>query len=255
MPNSGALDTGVKVIPHFPLVVPVEFSAKKRCNIIGFNGMDGCADDVLIDGLEIRLAFEHDVCGTLYLHEAPIVSTGEMANHGAEFLSELIQVLLKFADVNMGGQFLCFGKVIDGEEAIINLGVSHSPLVHFRCEVVVSVEVELQTEGSPGGHPHVTEAQVFDDEVEIVVETLAPGVLKECFPCPLIVPGLERGALLHCREDMHEPWMITTAGNDFLDAFIFAEVFATNELDFHTGISCDTFCVFADVLPARAQQI
>jgi hypothetical protein len=88
-------------------------------------------------------------------------------------------------------------------------------------------------------------------EVEIVMQTLGLGVLQETLAGLLVVPGLKRRTRLHCREDMHQPWMIPSASDDLLDAFLFAEILATNKLDFQTVVSRHLLCVFPNLLSQR----
>jgi hypothetical protein len=252
--NPGSLDTSMKVVSHFTLVVSVEFATEERGNVIGLYSMNSCTNHVLIKGLQIYLAFEDYVCGILNLHEAPIVTRGEMSNDRAEFLSKLIEVLLKPSYVNVIGKFLCFGKVIDGKKGIVDLSATNALLVHFGGQLIVSVEVELQTKRSPRGYPHIAQAQVLGHEVEIVMETLGIGVLQEGFARFLVVPGLERWAWLHSREDMHQSWMITPTSDDFLDPLLLAEVFATNKLYFQTGVSCDLFSIFPNLFSQRLRK-
>ena len=83
------------------------------------------------------------------------------------------------------------------------------------------------------------------------METLGLGVLQEGFARLLVVPGLERWAWLHSREDMHQSWMITPTRDDFLDPLLLAEVFATNKLYFQTGVSCDLFSIFPNLFSQR----
>jgi len=249
--NSGALDASMKVVAHFALVVSVEFSTKEDRNVIGFYGMDGRPNDVLVDGLKIGLAFEDDVGAILYLHEAPIVTSREMSNHRAEFLSKLVELLLKPFYVNVIGQLLCSGKVIDAKKGIVDLGVTNALLVHFCRQLVVPIEIELQTEGSPRRDSHIAQAQILDYEVEVVMETLCLGVLQESLARLLVVPGRERRASFHCREDMHHTRMITAACNYFLDAIFFAEILATNKLYLQTAVSCYFLCVFPNLLSQR----
>lgn len=141
--NPGSLDTSMKVVSYFILVVSVEFAAKERGDIIGFYSMNGCTNHVLIKRLQICLAFEDYVCGILNLHEAPIVPRREISNDRAEFLSKLIEVLLKSSYVNVIGKCLCCSKVIDGKKGVVYLSATNALLVHFGGQLIMSVEVEL----------------------------------------------------------------------------------------------------------------
>src|SRR5829696_6719911 len=75
----------------------------------------------------------------------------------------------------------------------------------------------------------MTEAKVWVDEVEVVVEALAAVGLEEGIPGVLVVPRLERGAGLHGAEDVHQAGSGAALGEDLLDAVLLAE--GTNPSD------------------------
>ena len=67
------LNTEVEAVPQFVLIIPVQLLAQERGHMLGFDGMDGGARQVLIEGLQVRLAAEDDIGRLLGLIQAPVV--------------------------------------------------------------------------------------------------------------------------------------------------------------------------------------
>ena len=57
---------------------------------------------------------------------------------------------------------------------------------------MVAVEVELHAEGAPSGYPHITQAELLIDEIEVVVQTLPVIGFEEGSVRFLIMPRLCR---------------------------------------------------------------
>jgi len=87
---------------------------------------------------------------------------------------------------------------------------------------VVSVEVELQPEGAPGGYAQVAEAELGVDEIEVVMEALAAVADEVGLPGLLVVPRLVGGAHLETGEDVNQSRMGSALLDDGLDAFFLA---------------------------------
>lgn len=112
----------------------------------------------------------------------------------------------------------------------------------------MAVEVELQPERSPRRNPQVAEAQVRVDEVEVVMEALGLSSLQVRAVRLLVVPGPERHAGLHGREDVNESRMVSTLGQDLLDPVLLSEVLPTDELNLEPFPSGDLLGVGADLI-------
>ena len=70
-------------------------------------------------------------------------------------------------------QFLCGGRISDGGEGVVQQGVGYVAAVQLARQPVVAIAVKLQPEGTPGGYPEVTQAEILIDEIEVVVQALA----------------------------------------------------------------------------------
>ncbi len=61
MPDSGSLDAGIEIVAHFILIVAMKFSTQKGCDVIGFDGMDSRANELILDRFQIPLTFEDNI--------------------------------------------------------------------------------------------------------------------------------------------------------------------------------------------------
>jgi hypothetical protein len=113
----------------------------------------------------------------------------------------------------------------------------------------VAVEVELEPEWRPGREAEIAQTEQRVDEVEIVMDALAVLVPKEGLAGPLVVPGLERAARFHGREDVNQPGLITACFEDFLDANLLAGMAVANEFNDQSVIRREPLGVVADLIP------
>jgi len=190
--DSSPFDSGVKVIPDLPLVSASELPSQKGSDLLGLHGVDGRTRDGFVERTQITLIFEDHIKGKLDLHQRPMVSRGEMPDHWAEFSCHLVQPPVEPFDIESIGQLLGLGKVLDLDKDILQETAGEVPLREPGGQLVVSVEVELQPEGSPGGHSQIAQPKVFQDEIEIVMDTLGFGAPKRGLPCLLVMPRFER---------------------------------------------------------------
>ena len=66
----------------------------------------------------------------------------------------------------------------------------------------------------------------------------------------LVMPGAISGAGFHGGEDVNEPGMIATFGNDRLDPVFFAKgLVAPDKLDLNTGLKCKLLGMVAQLIP------
>ena len=87
------------------------------------------------------------------------------------------------------------------------------------------------------------------DEVEVVMQTFRLGGLEGGLSGGLVVPGLERGAWFHRREDVDQTGVTTTLGDDYLDALLFSEVVTADELDLQSVLAGELLSACPDLLP------
>src|SRR4051812_13556399 len=76
------LDANVETVPHFAFEPGAELAAEKRCDVVGLDGVNSGARQVLVDNLQVRLLAENDIGGVLALVCAPVISSREIAITG-----------------------------------------------------------------------------------------------------------------------------------------------------------------------------
>jgi hypothetical protein len=161
----------------------------------------------------------------------------------------LIQPLVELFDIEGISQLLGFSEVLNLDKDILYETAGELPLGEPCGQLIVTIEVELQPEGSPGGHSQITQPQVFQDEVEIVMDTLGFGASEKSLPCLLVMPGLERRTGLQGREDMDQSRMFSSPGENLLDPFFFPKILFPDELDLQTIFLGQTLCMETDFIP------
>jgi hypothetical protein len=100
MADAGALDPSAEVVAQLVFVVAVELAAEEGGYVFGLHGVDGRARDRFVQGREISLEPEHDVCRILGLHQAPVVARfdAERADDGAVAFGKSIQSMVQSSD-------------------------------------------------------------------------------------------------------------------------------------------------------------
>jgi hypothetical protein len=113
----------------------------------------------------------------------------------------------------------------------------------------MSVKIELQPEGSPSRHPQIAQSQVFKDEVEIVMDALGFRAPEKGLARFLVMPGFEGRTGLHGREDMEQPRMIPTLGDDLLETFFLPEILLSDKFDLQTILLSQLLRMETDFVP------
>lgn len=103
MLDAGAFAADIKTIAHLSLELRHEFLAQEGGDVIGLDGVDGGAAEVLIQGLEIGLFAEHDVGRVLALVHAPEIVPAQAAMDGTEAAGELVQLAMQLLDAQIVG--------------------------------------------------------------------------------------------------------------------------------------------------------
>jgi len=127
MLDPSAFDPSVKIIAHFVPVSASELAAKKSSDVLGFNRVDGCPDQFLINRLQVDLTRKDDIGGVFDLHEAPMIPGFKMANDRAESIGELIELVMKSLRLDLIGQRLGFIPVLDESKGVTE---------HFKTDTV-----------------------------------------------------------------------------------------------------------------------
>ena len=108
----------------------------------------------------------------------------------------------------------------------------------------VAVEIDLQPEGAPGGHPDIAKAQIFIDEIEVVMETSALIWFQIGMGRLFVVPRFVCRARFHRGQDGDQAWLIATLLENLVDQPFFARLVATDKLNLDAVLGCQFLCVF-----------
>jgi hypothetical protein len=114
-----------------------------------------------------------DVGGVFALVHTPVILHTQSPEDRTIALGELAQFPVNPFRLPAVHHLLSARPVPDVNESIVEKAVVDLAFSQLARQPVVTVEVNLQTARQPGGHPHVTQAQLLVDEVEIVVQALA----------------------------------------------------------------------------------
>src|SRR3990172_2786048 len=170
----GALNTSVEVVAQLIPVAASELASEEGGDVVGFDRVDGRANQGVIEGMQVGLAMEDDVGGVLNLHDTPVVRSAELAGDRAVAGGKVVQGPVEALDGEGVGQGLGTGEVRDAAKAVIQLPEGDAGLPELDGQPVMAVAVELEAEGRPGGYPEVAKAELDVDEVEVVVGTSHP---------------------------------------------------------------------------------
>jgi hypothetical protein len=229
--NACSLHAGVEVIAHLILIITVQFSSQKGGDIVGLDGMYGRSDQFIVDGSKIVLTLENNVGGVFDLHNAPMIAILELPDGRTVTASVGIEYSVNASDIDDVGQLLRFLKVFDAHKTV----VEHSRIDAFAGQLsrqlVVAVEIELETKRRPRRHSEITQAKLGINEIEVVMQAFAAVVFEECFVCCLVMPGLIARTGLHGREYMHKAGMRTALNDDVLYTLLLAKVLLADEVD------------------------
>lgn len=221
----------MEVIAQFVLVSFGESAAQESGDIIRFNGMDGGAHQFFVNGSKVCLPSEDDIGGVFGLHDTPMITGVKATYDGAILPDDVIELPVQLIDVDGAGQLLGSFRVVDLDKGIVQHGITDPFPVQFSRQFIMPIEIELQSEGCPGRDPQVTQAEVGQDEVEVVMQTLAGCRLEKGTARLLVVPWFVCGAGFHRREDMNHPRMVAPLRDDGPNTSLFTEVGLPDELD------------------------
>jgi len=249
--DPGAHDAGVEVVAELVTVLTDELSAEEGRHVGCLHGVDGGADDRLVERGEVSLPPKDDVGGVLDLHEAPVVAELQRLDDRAAEGGVVIKNAVELVDVEVIGEPLSCLEVLDVHEGVVDEAVGDAGLIEPACEHVVAVEVDLQAEGAPRGHADVAKAELRVDEVEVVVEATAGPELEERLVGVLVVPGPVRRAGLHRREDVDQARVVTATIEHLLDEALLADLGGRHELDLDAVLVGEPLGVLADLVAQR----
>lgn len=242
-------NAGVKLVAHFALVIPMEFLPQESGDILRFNRVDRCTYQRVVQSLEVGLPSEDDVGCIFSLHDAPVILKAKLLDDRAVTLGENVESLVQVLNPDTIREPLGLFKVANLKKGVVFQHVGDAFLLKLGCQPIVPVEVELQSERSPGGDPQVAETELLVDEVEIVMKTFAGIVLEKGFMRFLVMPRLVTGTGFHGGEDVYQAGMMAALFEDLVDSILLAECLdLTNELDLDAILFGYSFGVLADFI-------
>jgi hypothetical protein len=255
MLNTCSLYAGAEVVAHLVLVIGVEISSQKGCDIVGLDSVYRRPDQFIINGCEIALPFENNICCIFGLHDAPMIALLEMRDDRTVETSIGIEYSVNAFDLEVIGQFLRFVKIFDVYKTIVEHGRLDTFVGHLNCQFVMTVEIKLEAKRCPCRHSQITQAKLGIDEIEVVMQTFAAVVLEKRFVGILVIPGLIARTWLHCREDMHQAGMRTALNNDILYALFLAKVLFADEVDGKAVLSGNCFSILPYLFSQRQRPL
>jgi len=104
--DTGSFNPRVKVIAHFVLVAAMEFTAEESGDILGFNRVNGSADNFVIDRFKVASLLEDYISGVFDLHKAPVAVIGKMTNDRTVLFNDFIQLPMNTFDIDVVSKLL-----------------------------------------------------------------------------------------------------------------------------------------------------
>ena len=251
MPDAGSLNSGMKVVAHLVGVIAVEFTSKKRGDILRFDRVNSGAHNLIIYRLKIALSLKDNVCSIFDLHDTPMITVGKVANNGTVLSDDSVKLSMYAFDVYLIGQLLSFAEVVNPYEAVVEQLKTNTFFIELGRQLVMAVAVELQPERSPCGHSQIAQSQLRRNEVEVIMQTPAGDRLEMSFVGFLVMPRFITSTRFHRREYMHQPWMRAALFYNLLDTLFFAEFLFAEKFDFQTIFLCQAFGICANLISQR----
>jgi hypothetical protein len=227
----------------------VELPSQEGCDLLGFDGVDRCTDDRVVEGMEVALVFENHIGRKLYLHQRPMVTRWKMPDHRAERFRHLIQPPMEGFDLEAIGEVLDFCKILHLHKGILQKTVGEILLAEKTGQLMVPVKIELQPKGSPGRDPQIAQPQIFKNDVEVVMDALRFGTSEKRSAGLFVMPGFERRTGFQGGENMDQPRLISTLGHDLFNSFFLPKILFPNKFDLQTILLGQTLGMETDFVP------
>lgn len=119
MTHACTLDAHVIAVAHFILVVTAEFFAQKGRDVIRLDGMNGGADQLAVDALQVCLSAKNDVGGIFRRFQAPVIGFFDLLQNRTIALGEFVQLAVQPCRIPSIGQLLRFLKIVNGGERVV----------------------------------------------------------------------------------------------------------------------------------------
>jgi len=249
--DASAFNANVEAIPHFVLIVAVEFASEEGGDVVGFDRMDRRSCQVIVNGRQIRLSFENNVGGVLGLIDAPMIGEPKMLVDGTETPGKFVEFPMKAASLPAVGNLLRPFPIGDLGECVVHQFECDSFALQLQGQPAMTIAVDLQSAGQPGRHSDVAKAQFFIHEIKIVVQAFALIGFQKGLAALFVMPRFECRALFHGRENPDQPRMLAAFGQHFFDPVFLAEVLFTNKFNLDSMIGCKLFSILPQLITER----
>jgi hypothetical protein len=247
--NASAFNSGVEIIADLSLIGPVKLSSQEGCYLLGFDSVDCRTDDRFVEGTQITLVFENHIGRELYLHQRPMVTRWKMPDHRAERFCHLIQPPMEGFDLEAIGEVLDFCEILHLRKGIFQKTAGEILLAGKAGQLVVPVKIELKPKGSPGRDPQIAQPQIFKDDVKVVMDAFRFGPSEKRSAGLFVMPGFERRTGFQGGENMDQPRMIPTLGDDLFNSFFLPEIPFPNKFDLQTPLLGQPLGMETDFIP------
>jgi hypothetical protein len=250
--NAVSFDSCRELAAQFPFEVCVQTPAEEHGQIVRFHGVSEGSNQFLINGGESLSVMENDIRSVFDLHEAPVNAGWKVHDDGEVLPNRAIQSFMQQPGREGVCQLLGFFKIIDVYEGVFDLLKSDIFLRKLNGEVIMSVAIELQSKGRPGGHAQIAKSENIVDEIKVVMETTAGIIFEEGLLGCLIMPGLEGCTCFHGRKDVNQTRMKSSLFENLFDAIFLAEgIDLVDKLDGDTMMDSQRLCVLTYLVPVR----
>ena len=122
MLDAGALDPRRELAADFLGELGSDLVAEEGGDVFGFDGEDGLAGQLFIQGFQDGLRAEHQISGVLDLHETPVVGLGEDVEHRTALLGIAIQDAMQVVGREGVGEGLRAFPVVDAQKGVVGKG-------------------------------------------------------------------------------------------------------------------------------------
>jgi len=163
----------VEASADLPSVEGTELAAQGWRFMVGFHGVDSRSDPRIIDRLQVLPAMKQQVRGELDLLQPPVIARLERADHRTGVRGPLVQLVVQLLrrPVVRRSSGRARNRQSGGKRC--QPGVADLFTLEPAGRTTVPIEINRQSERTPGGDTHLTQAELFIAEIGVVVVTLA----------------------------------------------------------------------------------
>lgn len=99
-------DASVEVVSQFILVIAMQLSPQKGCDVFCFHRVHCRSYERLVELMKCFAARKDQICGILNLHDAPVHARAKSADNWTQLLAVRIELLVQALDIEAIGDLL-----------------------------------------------------------------------------------------------------------------------------------------------------